>query len=440
MSDGGATRPAVPATDESARLTMTASLFPGVLSRRARGAELSPIAAAGARAARLAAEGRSIVTLTSGEPDFDTPSSIKDAAGAALERGQTKYTPTAGTAALRRAVAQGYGRRHGLDADASNVIVSNGGKQVIYLALNATLDEGDEVIVPAPYWPTFPDAVRINGGTPVIVETRAGDGFKLTPRALREAMTPRTKWLILNSPANPSGAVYGADELAALAAVLREAPRVLVLWDEMYEEIWFEQPPAHLLRAAPDLAHRVLAVNGVSKAYAMTGWRIGWGVGPKPLVHALEAVQSQVSSGPSSVGQAAALAALEGAADGFVETARLAYARRAQRVVEGLGAIAGLRVHAPQGAFFAWIGVEDLIAAARPDGRRIADDGDLADWLLEAEGVAVVRGAAYGLSPYLRLSFAASDADIEAAIARIGRAVAALAPAGSDARRREEAA
>ena len=316
--------------------------------------------------------------------------------------------------------------------------MSNGGKQVIYnaLALNATLDEGDEVIVPAPYWPTFPDAVRINGGTPVIVETRAGDGFKLTPRALREAITPRTKWLILNSPANPSGAVYGADELAALAAVLREAPRVLVLWDEMYEEIWFEQPPAHLLRAAPDLAHRVLAVNGVSKAYAMTGWRIGWGVGPKPLVHALEAVQSQVSSGPSSVGQAAALAALEGAADGFVETARLAYARRAQRVVEGLGAIAGLRVHAPQGAFFAWIGVEDLIGAARPDGRRIADDGDLADWLLEAEGVAVVRGAAYGLSPYLRLSFAASDADIEAAIARLGRAVAALAPAGSDARRR----
>jgi aspartate aminotransferase len=408
---------------------MTATLFPGVLSRRARGAELSPIAAAGARAARLAAEGRSIVALTSGEPDFDTPAPIKHAASAALERGQTKYTPTAGTAALRRAVAENYRHRHGLDVDASGVIVSNGGKQVIYLALNATLDEGDEVIVPAPYWPTFPDAVRINGGAPVVVRTRADEGFKLTPEALREAITPRTKWLILNSPANPSGAVYGAGELAALAEVLRQAPRVLVLWDEIYEEIWFDGPPAHLLRVAPDLAGRTLAVNGVSKTYAMTGWRIGWGVGPRPLIHALEAVQSQVSSGASSLGQAAALAALQGAADGFLDTARQAYARRARRVVDGLGGIPGLRVHAPQGSFFAWVGVQGLIGALRPDGSLIQDDGDVADWLLEAEGVAVVRGAAYGLSPYLRLSFAASDADIDAAIARIGRAVAALAPA-----------
>ncbi|MDT4819662.1 Aspartate aminotransferase [compost metagenome] len=408
---------------------MTEPLFPRALSRRARGAELSPIAAAGARAARLAAEGRSIIVLTSGEPDFDTPASIKDAAGAALARGQTKYTPTAGTAALRQAVAQRYRSRHGLEAAAANVIVSNGGKQVIYLALNATLDDGDEVIVPAPYWPTFPDAVRINGGETVIVRTQAGQGFKLTPQALREAITARTKWLILNSPANPSGAVYGADELAALAAVLREAPHVLVLWDEMYEAIWFDQPPPHLLAVAPDLAGRTLAVNGVSKTYAMTGWRIGWGVGPQPLIHALEAVQSQVSSGASSLGQAAALAALQGAAEGFLETARLAYARRARRLADGLAGIPGLRVHAPQGSFFAWIGVEGLIGARRPDGRPVEHDGDVADWLLEAEGVAVVRGAAYGLSPYLRLSFAASDADIDAAIERIGRAATALAPA-----------
>lgn len=405
---------------------MTDSLFPGVLSRRARSAELSPIAAAGARAAKLAAAGRSIIVLTSGEPDFDTPVSIKAAAIAALDQGKTKYTPTAGTAALRSAVADGYRERHGLDVDGANVIISNGGKQVIYLALNATLDEGDEVIVPAPYWPTFPDAVRINGGVPVIAHTRAEDGFKLTPQGLRDALTPRTKWLILNSPGNPTGAVYTAEELAALAQVLRDAPQVLVLWDEMYEEIWFGQPPAHLLRVAPDLVDRTLIVNGVSKAYAMTGWRIGWGTGPKPLVHVLEAVQSQVSSGPSSLGQAAALAALQGVADGFVETARQAYARRAQRVEDGLGSVPGLQVHAPQGSFFAWIGVGGLVGALRPDGRPIEHDGDVADWLLESEGVAIVRGAAYGLSPYLRLSFAASDANIDAAIERIHRAVAAL--------------
>ncbi|HCQ48994.1 MAG TPA: aspartate transaminase [Achromobacter sp.] len=410
---------------------MTTNLFPDALSRRARGAQLSPIAAAGARAARLAAEGRSIIVLTSGEPDFDTPDAIKQAARVALEQGQTKYTPTAGTAALRRAVAQGYRQRDDVDVDASNVIVSNGGKQVIYLALNATLDEGDEVIVPAPYWPTFPDAVHINGGQPVVVPTRAEQGFKLTPQSLRQAITPRTKWLILNSPGNPSGAVYTADELAALAAVLRDAPHVLVLWDEMYEAIWFLQPPVCLLRVAPDLAGRTLVVNGVSKAYAMTGWRIGWGTGPTPLIHALEAVQSQVSSGASSLGQAAALAALQGAADGFVINARHAYAARAQRVVDGLGAVPGLRVHAPHGSFFAWVGVAGLIGAVRPDGRRIEHDGDVVDWLLESAGVAVVQGSAYGLSPYSRLSFAASDADINAAIERIGQAVATLAPQAS---------
>ncbi|MBB1627241.1 aminotransferase class I/II-fold pyridoxal phosphate-dependent enzyme [Achromobacter sp. UMC71] len=408
---------------------MTESLFPGVLSRRVRGVELSPIAAAGARAARLAAEGRSIVVVTSGEPDFDTPQAIKDAAAAALAQGQTKYTPTAGTAALRRAVADRYRQRHDLPVDAGNVIISNGGKQVIYLALAATLDEGDEVVVPTPYWPTFLDSVRVNGGTPVLAPTAQADGFKLTPHGLRQALTPRTKWLILNSPGNPSGAVYSAAELAALAAVLRDHPSVLVLWDEMYEEIWFGEPPAHLLRVAPDLAARTLAVNGVSKAYAMTGWRIGWGVGPAALIGVLEAVQSQVSSGPSSLGQAAALAALQGVADDFVETARQAYARRARLVVDGLSAVPGLQVTAPQGSFFAWIGVADLIGLPRPDGGVIADDGDVADWLLQAEGVAVVQGAAYGLSPYLRLSFAASDATLQEAVTRIGRAVAALRPA-----------
>ncbi len=405
---------------------MTASLFPALLSPRARAAEISPIAAASAQAARLRAEGRSIVTLTAGEPDFDTPAAIKQAAVAALQDGQTKYTPTAGTWALREAIARGYEARHDLRVDARNVLVSNGGKQVIYLAFNATLDAGDEVIVPAPYWPTFPDSVRVNGGTPVIVPTRAEDGFKITPSALRQALTPRTRWLVLNSPANPTGAVYRAAELAALAAVLRQHPDVLVLWDELYEEVWIGEPPAHWLAVAPDFQGRTLLVNGVSKAYAMTGWRIGWGTGPTGLIAALEAVQSQVSSGPSAIGQAAALAALEGAADGFVQEARAAYARRARLIGQGLSAVPGLQVHAPAGSFFAWIGVQGLIGAIRPDGRVIDDDGGFVDWLLDAEGVAVVRGAAYGLSPYFRLSFATSDAQLELAVERIARAVKAL--------------
>jgi len=408
---------------------MTASLFPALLSQRARAADVSPIAAASAQAARLRAEGRSIVTLTSGEPDFDTPPEIKQAAVAALQAGQTKYTPTAGTWALREAVAQGYRARHDLRYEARDVLVSNGGKQVIYLAFNATLDLGDEVIVPAPYWPTFPDSVRINAGTPVIVQTRAQEGFKLTPVGLRQALSSRTRWLVLNSPANPTGAVYSAAELAALAAVLRQHPDVLVLWDELYEEVWFGEPPAHWLAVAPDFLGRTLLVNGVSKAYAMTGWRIGWGTGPAGLIAALEAVQSQVSSGPSSVGQAAALAALEGTADEFVAEARAAYGRRARLVAQGLSAVPGLDVHAPAGAFFAWIGVQGVIGATRPDGKAIADDGDFTSWLLESEGVAVVRGAAYGLSPYIRLSFATSDAQLELAVERITRAVKALRPA-----------
>lgn len=408
---------------------MTASLFPALLSQRARAADVSPIAAASAQAARLRAEGHSIVTLTSGEPDFDTPPELKQAAVAALQAGQTKYTPTAGTWALREAVARGYGARHDLRYEARDVLVSNGGKQVIYLAFNATLDPGDEVIVPAPYWPTFPDSVRINAGTPVIVPTRAQEGFKLTPAGLRQALSPRTRWLVLNSPANPTGAVYSAAELAALAAVLRQHPDVLVLWDELYEEVWFGEPPAHWLTVAPDFQGRTLLVNGVSKAYAMTGWRIGWGTGPAGLIAALEAVQSQVSSGPSSVGQAVALAALAGAADAFVAEARAAYGRRARLVAQGLSAVPGLGVHAPAGAFFAWIGVQGVIGATRPDGKVIADDGDFTGWLLESEGVAVVRGAAYGLSPYIRLSFATSDAQLELAVERIARAVKALRPA-----------
>jgi aspartate aminotransferase len=404
---------------------MTNSSFQ--LSQRVRRVGLSANATASARASALIAQGRDVLVLTAGEPDFDTPQPIKDAAVAALARGETKYTPTAGTAALRRAVSAKYRRENALDYPPAQVIASNGAKQVIFIALAATLDAGDEVVLPAPYWPSFPDIVRVNDGTPVIVPVDEATRFKLTPRALEHAITPRTRWLILNSPGNPSGAVYTAAELAALAKVLRRHPRVLVLWDEIYEHIWFTaQAPAHLLHVAPDLRERTLLVNGASKTYAMTGWRIGWGAGPLALVKAMEVIQSQVSSGPSSIGQAATASALDARDQGFVSDARAVYARRAALVSEALGAIPGISLLPPEGAFFAYVHCGGLIGRVRPDGRVIASDADVVDWLLDAEGVAVVDGAAYGLAPYFRISIAAGDAVLAEAVRRIARAVAAL--------------
>src|SRR5450830_1314539 len=281
------------------------------LSSRVQRVKLSPVAAASARAAALAAQGRDIITLTSGEPDFDTPAFIQQ------------------------------------------ITVANGAKQVIYNALAATLDEGDEVILPAPYWPSFPDMVLVNDGVPVIVPCDESTGFKLSPQALQQAITARTRWLILNSPGNPSGAVYDAAELAALAEVLRHHPQVAVLWDEVYEHIWFgPQAPAHWLQVAPDLAGRTLLVNGASKTYAMTGWRIGWGAGPLALIQAMTVIQSQAASGANAVAQAAVADALNHPDQSFVSQARLAYERRAALVSTGLNAIPGLSALAPAGAFF----------------------------------------------------------------------------------------
>jgi aspartate aminotransferase len=404
-----------------------AEALPFALSQRARRVRLSPNAAASGRAAALAAQGRDVLTLTAGEPDFDTPEPIKQAAVAALARGETKYTATAGTDSLRRAISDKYRRENDLDYAPSCIVVANGAKQVIFEALSATVDAGDEVIVPAPYWPSFPDIVRVNDAEPVIVASDESSGFKLTASALEQAITPRTRWLILNSPGNPTGAVYAADELAALAEVLRRHPRVLVLWDEIYEHIWFgDTAPAHLLHVAPDLRERTLLVNGASKTYAMTGWRIGWGAGPEALIRAMVVIQSQVSSGPNSIGQAATDAALRSPDQGFVAEARAAYARRAARVSRALNTVPGLSVLPPAGAFFAYVNCARLIGRVRPDGRPITSDSDVVDWLLDAEGVAAVDGPSYGLSPYFRLSIAASDAVLDAAVARISRAVAAL--------------
>lgn len=397
------------------------------LSRRVQRVKLSPVAAASARAAALAAQGRDIITLTSGEPDFDTPGFIQQAAVAAMQRGETRYTPTPGTQRLRQAISRKYQRENGLDIPAARITVANGAKQVIYNALAATLDEGDEVILPAPYWPSFPDMVLVNDGVPVVVPCDESTGFKLSPQALQQAITARTRWLILNSPGNPSGAVYDAAELAALAEVLRRHPQVAVLWDDVYEHIWFgPQAPAHWLQVAPDLAGRTLLVNGASKTYAMTGWRIGWGAGPLALIQAMTVIQSQAASGANAVAQAAVADALDHPDQSFVSQARLAYERRAALVSTGLNAIPGLSALAPAGAFFIYVNVAALIGRQRPDGAPINSDTDLVDWLLESEGVAVVDGSAYGRSPYLRLSFAASDAQLQEALRRIERALGRL--------------
>lgn len=406
------------------------SRFEPVLSSRVRRVKLSPNAAAGERAVRLKAEGRDILALNSGEPDFDTPEPIKQAAIAALARGETKYTPTPGTRALRQAISAKYARENGLDYAATQVIVSNGGKQVIYNAFAATLNPGDEVVLPAPYWPSFPDMVLVNDGTPVVVPCTEATGFKLSAQALEKAITAHTRWLVLNTPGNPSGAVYSADELLALAEVLARHPQVLVLLDEIYEHIWFTlEAPPHLLHLAPALAPRTLLVNGASKTYAMTGWRIGYGVGPQWLIEAMTVIQSQASSGPNSIAQAAVRAALESTDQGFVGQARKAYADRAAFVHRSVNAVEGLSLLQPQGSFFAFINVAGLIGRLRPDGRPLATDHDVVEWLLDSQGLVAVDGGAFGLSPYFRISFAASDAVLADAAGRIRRAVEALQPA-----------
>ncbi|MGO4304112.1 aminotransferase class I/II-fold pyridoxal phosphate-dependent enzyme [Cupriavidus sp. RAF12] len=398
------------------------------ISQRARRVRLSPIAAAGQRAAALSSQGRDILTLTSGEPEFDTPAPIRQAAIAAMERGETRYTPTPGTSALRRAVAERFAADHALDVAPNEVFIGNGGKQVIFSALAATLDAGDEVIVPAPYWSSFPDMVRVNDGTPLIVPCNEQDGFKLGAAQLEASITARTRWVVLNSPSNPTGAVYSAHELTALAAVLRRHPQVLVLLDEIYDQIRFVAATLHWLHLAPDLRARTLIVNGASKTYAMTGSRIGWGIAPVELVQAMTAIQSQVSSGANAIGQAATAAALHANDQNFVHVAREAYARRAAFAVEAINAIPGLRLLPPQGAFFAYVNCEGLLGRMRPDGRTLGSDGDVVGWLLDTAGVAVVDGTAYGLSPYFRLSFAVADAVLQDALQRIAAAVQTLQP------------
>lgn len=382
--------------------------------------------AASQAAKALQAKGVDVIDLGLGEPDFATPEHIVEAAHAAARAGMTRYTPAAGMPELRRAVADKFARENGLDYGPDGVTVANGGKQIIFNALMATLNPGDEVIVPAPYFVSYPEMVRLLGGEPVIADCPQESGFRLTPESLESAITPRTKWLFLNTPGNPSGAVYSAEDLAGLGSVLQRHPQVLILSDEIYEHIVFDgRHFTSFAKACPDLKERCLTVNGVAKAYAMTGWRVGYAGGPKTLLAAMATIQSQSVTSVCTIAQAAARAALEGPQD---EVARFldAFQRRRDVVVEGIAEVRGLSLLVPQGAFYAFIGCSELLGRRTPDGAILDDDVKVSAYLLEQGRVASVPGAAYGLSPYFRISTATGDEVLKEAVSRIAAAVSRL--------------
>ncbi|MGF7208347.1 aspartate aminotransferase [Skermanella aerolata] len=386
----------------------------------------SPTIAVTQKARELKAAGRNIIGLGAGEPDFDTPNNIKEAAIAAIKSGDTKYTAVDGTPALKKAICAKFSRENGLEYTPEQVTVGTGGKQVLYNALMATLNPGDEVIVPAPYWVSYPDMVLLADGVPVPVECPAAVGFKLQPADLEKAITPKTKWLILNSPNNPTGAAYTRAELKALTDVLVKHPHVWVMTDDMYEHLNYDgfefTTPAQV---EPSLYDRTLTINGVSKAYAMTGWRIGYAAGPKELIKAMGVIQSQSTSNPSSVSQAAAVEALNGPQD-FIKTRAEAFKERRDLVVSMLNQATGIKCHKPEGAFYVYPSCEGTIGKTTPDGKVIETDEDFVTYLLESEGVAVVQGSAFGLAPFFRISYATSTAELEDACQRIQRACAAL--------------
>ncbi|WP_329314825.1 aspartate transaminase [Streptomyces sp. NBC_01262] len=396
------------------------------LAQRVDRIKPSPSTAAAQRVRELKAQGHEILDLTVGEPDFDTPDHVKAAAIEAIGRGETKYTPVNGTPQLRAAISDKLYARHGLRYPVDRITVGGGAKQIIYLALTATLDAGDEVIIPAPYWVSYPDMVLANDGTPVVVPCPEADGFKLTPQRLEAAITDSTRWVILNAPNNPTGAAYTTGELRALAEVLLAHPHVLVLTDEIYDEIWYEPGlPPTIVGVEPRLAERVFLTNGVSKTYAMTGWRIGYGAGPAELVGAVNKLQSQISSCPSSISQAAATAALTGD-QRFIRDCVAVYQARRDETVKLLTDIPGLTCTAPSGGFYVLVGCGGLLGRRTPAGEEIRDDEGFARHLLESQGVAVIHGAAYGSLGYFRISFATSSAVLTESCRRIARACADL--------------
>ena len=367
----------------------------------------------------LKAAGRDIIGLGAGEPDFPTPLNIREAAKRAIDAGKTRYTAVDGIAELKTAVSAKFLRENFLSYTAEQITVGTGGKQVLYNALMATINPGDEVVIPAPYWVSYPDMVRLAGGEPVVIEAGFDAGFRITPDQLEAAITPRTKWLIFNSPSNPTGAGYSPDQLKALTDVLERHPHVWVMSDDMYEHIAFPgfefRTPAQI---APALYDRTLTVNGVSKAYAMTGWRIGYAGGPKELIGAMRKIQSQSTSNPCTVSQWAAVEALNGPQDYIAESVAV-FARRRDLVVAGLNAADGISCPVPEGAFYVYPSVEGCIGKTSKAGTKIANDEDFCRALLEETGVAVVFGAAFGVAPAFRVSYAAADELLTDACARI---------------------
>jgi aspartate aminotransferase len=399
----------------------------GLLASRLSRIKPSPTLAVTAKTLELKAAGRDIIGLGAGEPDFETPPNIKAAAIKAIEAGETRYTNVDGTPALRKAISAKFKRENGLDYKPEQIIVSTGGKQVLYNALMATLDAGDEVIVPAPYWVSYPDMVLLAEGEPVAVQCSQNNGFKLRPEDLDAAITPKTKWLILNSPSNPTGAAYTASELRAVADVLLKHSHVWVMTDDMYEHVTYDDFEFKTIaQIEPKLYERTLTVNGVSKAYCMTGWRIGYAGGPQPLIKAMSAIQSQSTSNASSISQAASVEALNGPQD-FIPKNNDVFKQRRDLVVDMLNKAKGIACSTPEGAFYVYPSCAGTIGRKTPQGKTINSDSDFVSYLLESEGVAVVQGEAFGLAPYFRISYATSTEALREACTRIQRACAALA-------------
>ena len=398
------------------------------LASRLDRAQVSPTIAFSARAQTLRAEGRDVISLAAGEPDFDTPEPVREAAHRAIRAGHTHYTLAEGILELREAICHKFSRDNALTYDPSQVIVCAGGKQVIFNALMTTLEPGDEVIIPAPYWVSYPDIALMFGGEPVTVQTTESDGFLMTPEQLERAITPRTRWVILNSPSNPTGAMYRAGDFAALGEVLRRHPQVWIMTDDIYETIVYgEERFVSFAEAVPDLYERTLTINGLSKSHAMTGWRIGYGAGDRTLIRAMNKVQGQSTLHPCSIAQWAALEALTGPRDS-VRYMLDSFSRRRDHTLAALDAIGGLRCFAPGGAFYLFVSVEQHLGMNSAGGAALGTDHDWVMALLEEEDVALVPGSAFGTGGYFRLSFAASDGELAEACRRIARFAEGLRP------------
>ena len=395
-----------------------------LLAKRVGRIKPSPTIAVSTRAQEMKADGRDVINLGSGEPDFDTPQHIKDAASVAMQNGQTKYTAVGGTAALKKSVCDKLQRENNLDYTPSQIIVSTGAKHSIFNLMLAVLDDGDEVVIPAPYWVSYPDMALLAGGVPVIATASASNHYKITPQQLKDALSPKTKLVMLNSPSNPSGALYSQDELAALAAVLQDYPHVLIATDDIYEHLRYDgRPFATILNACPELGARVIVINGVSKSYAMTGWRIGYAAGDKTIIGAMTKIQSQGTSNPCSIAQAAAVAALDGGIE-CVAPMLSAFTERRNFVRNGLNDTKGIQCGDIQGAFYAFADASEAITRLHKDGIiDEATDLSFCAYLLEKAEVAAVPGSAFGIDNHFRISFAAADDLLKEAVKRIQNAL-----------------